>query len=483
MKINIKKVLCISIMTVMLFSTMGIGAFAEVDQNGGGQETTVETDEQAEDQTAVDELQGEDGGESEDEPAWIPPEYLGNVANVKTLAGHQRVKVSWDRLEVEVPVKEEETTQTTPDTPSDKPSDTTPVDTTVSGGEASATAVGTGTTVTKEEVDRYIIKRSRNGGAYSVYCTVTVNEGGEATASGGVETVVKTATGYYIEDKDVGDGLIEYNGTWGRNGGTFRYKIIAEKDYPYPTTENPNGIITVSSNEKTAAAPSGACVRTSYVKLQLKTNKKLTSHDRKKITKTFKKNSTIYTCSFGVGQYMFSYNDHMFWLNRISTKKQSTGYTRSALYNESAEYFVNSRPYRSSKTNKLIWINTYTQRMYIFDKNPSTGKWVLNNSCKTGWAVSTGRSSAPTIRTIDPKSSNLDSGRKIGKIKNINKKIKKRHNIPYWNCFSSYNAIHGKKAKWSISSIPKSGGCVRNTNDHAKWVYDNCKNGTGVILF
>ena len=100
MKINIKKVLCISIMTVMLFSTMGIGAFAEVDQNGGGQETTVETDEQAEDQTAVDELQGEDGGESEDEPAWIPPEYLGNVANVKTLAGHQRVKVSWDRLEV-----------------------------------------------------------------------------------------------------------------------------------------------------------------------------------------------------------------------------------------------------------------------------------------------------------------------------------------------------------------------------------------------
>ena len=180
---------------------------------------------------------------------------------------------------------------------------------------------------------------------------------------------------------------------------------------------------------------------------------------------------------------MFSYNDHMFWLNRISTKKQSTGYTRSALYNESAEYFVNSRPYRSSKTNKLIWINTYTQRMYIFDKNPSTGKWVLNNSCKTGWAISTGRSSAPTIRTIDPKSSNLDSGRKIGKIKNINKKIKKRHNIPYWNCFSSYNAIHGKKAKWSISSIPKSGGCVRNTNDHAKWVYDNCKNGTGVILF
>lgn len=481
MKINIKKVLCISIMTVMLFSTMGIGAFAEVDQNGGSQATdepAAGTTEQAEEQATVEEPQGEPEGE--DEPAWTPPEYLGNVANVKTLAGHQRVKVSWDRLEVEVPVKEEESTSTAPDT-SDTSSDTTSADTTVSAGEASAVSVGAGASVTKEEVDRYIVKRSRNGGAYSEYCRIVVKDG-RASVSGKVSTVYKTDRGYYIEDKDVGDGLIEYNGTWGRNGGTFRYKIIAQKDYE--ATENAEGYVTISSDEKTAAAPSGACVRTSYVKLQLKTNKKLTSHDRKKITKTFKKNSTIYTCSFGVGQYMFSYNDHMFWLNRISTKNQKTGYNKnSTLYKDSAEYFVNSRPYRSSKTNKLIWVNTYTQRMYIFDKNPSTGKWVLNNSCKTGWTVSTGRASAPTIRTIDPKSSNLDSGRKIGKIKTINKKIRNRHNIPYWNCFSSYNAIHGKKAKWTIKSIPKSGGCVRNTNDHAKWVYYNCKNGTGVILF
>ena len=74
MKINIKKVLCISIMTVMLFSTMGIGAFAEVDQNGGSQATdepAAGTTEQAEEQATVEEPQGEPEGE--DEPAGTPP--------------------------------------------------------------------------------------------------------------------------------------------------------------------------------------------------------------------------------------------------------------------------------------------------------------------------------------------------------------------------------------------------------------------------
>lgn len=470
MKINKKKVLCIAIMTVMLFSTMGVGAFAEVDQNVADQSTAEVEQNAADDQSG--ELLSEEEPQTEpqeEEPSWEPPEYLANVANVKTLAGHQRVKLSWDKLEVEVPAEPESSQMGAAEE--------------AEAGEEIAPEGEPAASTKKEEADRYIIKRSRNGGAYSVYCTVEVKDG-SAKATGNVTAVTKTSTGYYIEDKDVGDGLIEYNGTWGRNGGTFRYKVIAQKDYAYPTTENPNGTVTVSSDETKASAPSGTCVRTSYVKLQLKTNKKLTSHDKKKITKTFKQNSTIYTCSFGVGQYMFTYNDHMFWLNRISTKNQKTGYSsNSTLYKDSAEYFVNSRPIKSSKTNKLIWVSTYTQRLYIFDKDSSTGKWVLNNSCKTGWTVSTGRASAPTIRTIDPKSSNLDSGRKIGKIKTINKKIRNRHNIPYWNCFSSYNAIHGKKAKWTIKSIPKSGGCVRNTNDHAKWVYYNCKNGTGVILF
>ncbi|MDO4177467.1 MAG: L,D-transpeptidase, partial [Bacillota bacterium] len=158
-------------------------------------------------------------------------------------------------------------------------------------------------------------------------------------------------------------------------------------------------------------------------------------------------------------------------------KNASTSYNKNDVYTkEEAEYFVNMRGTDSGKY--LIWVNTYCQRLYIF--TGSKGNWKLIDGMP--WQVSTGKASSPTIRTIDPKgipTASIHRG-----YYSINKKLKKRHNIPYWNCVSGYNAIHGKRGSWSINSVPKSGGCMRNTNAHAQWIYNNCATGkTNVIIF
>lgn len=429
---NKKRFFCIAIMVVMLLSTMGVGAFAAVDQ-----EIDVQTTEQTED------VQGDEGIEPErtTEEAEEPVYDYHPVGGVSTLSGHQRIKVSWPAF-VEPKVRYE----------------------VIEGDNTVEPAVDDRYFEVTEELVGYVIVRN----------------------DGVPREVGKDAT--FFEDTVVGDGLITYNGAI-HNGGSYAYKVVAKTEIKATVFEDETESLEVKeveaagqpqSDQATAinSAPQTeytTCVRTSAVKLKLKTNKKLTSHDKKKVKRTFKKGMTLYTCGFGVGKHMFIYGDNMYYLNRISTKSTSSITTKTAYDWDTAKYFVDSRG-NSSKTGYLIWVSVYTQHLYIFKGSARNWQPV---AC---YSVSTGKSKTPTIRTIDPQG-NAASGKMIGTYKTISKKLKKRHGIPYWNCFSSYNAIHGKKSKWKINSVPQSGGCVRNTNDHAQWIYNNCPKGTTVILF
>lgn len=380
----------------------------------------------------------------EPEPVYA---FTQNSSVTKTLSGHQRIKVFW-----------------------------TPAKATVDKG----------TGAKDYYIGQYIVQRAPQGGGYSDYCTINMNENGTiknltgnavngsyqsspywtkeaATADG------NSNSGYYFEDKDVGDGLMD-NATKQFRGGVYSYRII-------PVIVKEDGTLqqgTVSN------ALGDTCVRTSYVKLKIKVNKKLTSHDKQHVKRSFKKGTTIYTCAFGYGRYQFIYNGNMYWLNRVGTKSHKSGYDKGHPYSaEEATYYVNTSPYGGSSTSKLIWVNTYTQRIYVF--TGSAGNWSPLNG--DGWYVSTGKAATPTIRYMDPKSSVLDTGRIVAKCKTINKKVKKRHGIPCWNCFSTWNAIHGQKKSWSIKGVPKSNGCVRNTNAHAKYIYNTCPKKTRVLIF
>lgn len=376
------------------------------------------------------------------EPAYA---FTKNSSIMKTLSGHQRIKVIW-----------------------------TPA----------AASVNEGTGADNYYIGQYIVQRAPQGSGYRNYCTINMNENGTVNKlTGDAVGSYKTSSYWtkeaatagvsgdtlYFEDKDVGDGLMD-NATKKFRGGVFTYRII-------PVVVKKDGTTMQGS---VSNAMGDTCVRTSYVALKIKVNKSLTSHDKQHVKRYFKKGTTIYTCAFGYGRYQFIYNGNMYWLNRVGTKSHKSGYDRGHPYSaEEAAYYVNTSPYGSSSTSKLVWVNTYCQRIYVFTGR--AGKWSPMNG--NGWYVSTGKAATPTIRYMDPKSPILDTGRIVGKCKTINKKVKKRHGIPCWNCFSTWNAIHGQKKSWSIKGVPKSNGCVRNTNAHAKYIYNTCPKNTRVLIF
>ena len=166
---------------------------------------------------------------------------------------------------------------------------------------------------------------------------------------------------------------------------------------------------------------------------------------------------------FGGGKYIFNYQGSIFYCNKSRTNKRYCLYDGSFSYSpQEAEFFVNDRGL-SSGTGVLVWINTYTQTMYMF--KGSAGKWqcVLASKCSTGKAAS------PTPTGV--------SG-----VKTIWKKIGKRHGIKYWSPFSQINSVHSKKAKWRMG-YPASNGCVRNYIDAAQQVYYGAPIGTTVLVY
>ena len=538
---RLRTIICVTAIATMLFSSMGIGAFAAVEQGAPQGEVKAQGEAESTDteQPAVETPQAEEtpavtedastpdvkaSGDA-DVPAISPNGGKVEVGKTLTLTAANfgdGVTVTWKSSEESVAtvdggvvtgVAVGKTTITATEVVDPADDSVTPkeascevtvepayaftknssIPNTLSGHQRikvfwtpAKASIDKGTGSVDYYIGQYIVERAPQGGGWSPYCTINMNTNGTvknltgdavngsyqsspywtkeaATADG------NSSSGYYFEDKDVGDGLMD-NATKQFRGGVYSYRII-------PVIVKEDGTLqqgTVSN------ALGDTCVRTSYVKLKIKVNKKLTSHDKQHVKRSFKKGTTIYTCAFGYGRYQFIYNGNMYWLNRVGTKSHKSGYDKGHPYsNEEVKYYVDCNPNSWSATGKLVWVNTYTQRIYVFQGG--SGNWTLLNS--GGWYVSTGKAATPTIRYMDPKSPILDSGRIVGKSKTINKKVKSRHGIPCWNCFSTWNAIHGQKKSWSIKGVPKSNGCVRNTNAHAKYIYNNCPKKTRVLIF
>ena len=170
------------------------------------------------------------------------------------------------------------------------------------------------------------------------------------------------------------------------------------------------------------------------------------------------------TCNrFSGGFYFFVKNDNIYQIQKTHVRNISANYTTKMNYPKySVEKFVNSRKI-GSKTRNLILVSTYCQHVYVF--KGKKGKWKLIDN----WECSTGRPETPTPTG--------KSGKKV-----IGRKFSFRQGVPYWSTFSSLNAFHGKINSWVLGN-PASGGCIRNPNDKAHYIYDSVRIGTGVYLF
>ena len=182
---------------------------------------------------------------------------------------------------------------------------------------------------------------------------------------------------------------------------------------------------------------------------------------------TLKKGKRVWAEDFGLGKYTVYKKGKRLRVPRVMVKKIKASYKKRGNYGrESAEFFINKymddKNIKSS-TKYTIWVSSYMQHLYVFKK--TDGRW----ECVKDNKICMGRKTAPS-----------PSG-----TKKIQKKIGKRHGIKYWSCYSGLNALHGFKPSWSKKILGKlaSGGCVRNWNSDAKWIYKNCPKGTRVIVY
>lgn len=201
----------------------------------------------------------------------------------------------------------------------------------------------------------------------------------------------------------------------------------------------------------TPAKVSAAKVHGLYYSVTLKKTRTLKCHcgKHKARKRTFKKGFQFRAYAFSGGCYWFMYNGHKYRVSALSCKNAKSLENANDVYSkEEAEYYINEyRP--TSKTPYVVWASLYTQHVYVFKKSRGQYKMVKCVLCGTG------KASTPTP---------------TGMKRSIYFRKKKRHGRPYWNCFLSYTAIHGLK-KEKLRGRTLSNGCIRVNNNDAKYIY------------
>lgn len=164
-------------------------------------------------------------------------------------------------------------------------------------------------------------------------------------------------------------------------------------------------------------------------------------------------------------------NGNQVWVSTSRLSRLSQNYNSKTSYSAAiAEAWVNSKGY-SSPTSYLIWINQYTQRVYIF--KGSKNNWKLYKSCLTA----TGKASTPT-----PMTTKAVWGKDRGWYDAWTYEI-------YCTKWYSVNAFHSRVKTYgggySDSRIgsPISNGCCRMYDSDCKWIYQNIPLKTTVVSF
>ena len=135
--------------------------------------------------------------------------------------------------------------------------------------------------------------------------------------------------------------------------------------------------------------------------------------------------------------------------------------TKISYTHKEAADFVNHMGLKSG-SKYLVWVSLYTQHIYFF--KGSKGKWKPIKG--KNWEISSGK---------------LMSCTATGNWK-VFRKWRKRRGLSYWTNFYSQVAMHS----WgnpSCFGVPHSGGCVRNTYNQAKWIYNTIPMKTTVCVY
>ena len=210
------------------------------------------------------------------------------------------------------------------------------------------------------------------------------------------------------------------------------------------------------------ASCAGEAVRPIQYSMKIKKTTTLKSIDSAHKKVKFKTGTKIIADQYQAGKeiFYFTYDGHRYKIKKNLTKGHRAIACRAnqPYTNAEAEDYVNRRGL-TSRSSTLVFVSTYTQHEYIM--KGSKGNWKVEKD----FMISTGKPSRPTPTGTD-------------KVKAHKPKI---HGVKYWLRLTHYS-VHGKKSSWKMG-YPSSNGCVRNTNAHAEWIYNNVPNKSTVCIY
>ncbi len=313
------------------------------------------------------------------------------------------------------------------------------------------------------------------------------------------------ASGYYIYQKTE-DGYqriqtlkkktsVKIGGL--KNGVAYFFKV-----QPYRTVDGVTVVGTMSAELEAHPDKEPAAIKSIHAYYYKVTIKKTTTatplaSGGKKLT--LKKGTTIkllekggknYTSGNSIakinGKKYYVKNKHINFDRYSFITKNKTLYSK-----ETAEAFVNYKGYKTTTSHKgtkyLIWINTYTQRLYVFTGSQYNWKLSKLYVCATGMPGTFRDFEKPSwIRRSETP---LGKGSVYGK---ANPWIFASNQYAYWATKIPGGAIHSwlyypsTMQKWTgVGSLgtPSSHGCVRIDISQAKWIYDNVPTGTTVVIY
>ena len=184
---------------------------------------------------------------------------------------------------------------------------------------------------------------------------------------------------------------------------------------------------------------------------------------------TLKAGKTATLIDRKMGFSKIKYNGKYYWFSNFKFSYSSCVYSSGKDYTTATkEAYVNSKKY-SSKTKYLIWVNGYTQRVNIYKGSKGNWKLIKTYKCCTGTAKARTQSGTYKIKYKEKGWFYVS------------------YCCRYVTHFAGRTSFHtrpqktnGKLVKPTLGK-PVSNGCVRMTNEGAKYIYKNIPKGTTVI--
>lgn len=219
---------------------------------------------------------------------------------------------------------------------------------------------------------------------------------------------------------------------------------------------------------------------------------------------------TVTVTDLGTSTSKITYDSKTLKIPTASFTPESFVVKPSAAYSpEVAENFVNIRGYQSP-TDYLVWINTYTQQLYVFRGSQYNWKYVKHTPCCTGkiekptrlgvWQLYAG-SKKPVVFFTTVSGKAIQGGfwgirtggggyihswlYNITDIVDFDWEEERIRALTVPESSLPTTLAQGKHMQWNGEnfSYPSSSGCMRVTIAFAKWLYDNVPESTTNVIY